>query len=174
MCITFHQIQKEKQVAQPVIMEMETSQGTIEIELMPKIAPKASENFMRLAEKNYYDGLVFHRIIKGFMIQGGDPTGTGAGGESIWGKEFKDECTSAVSFDSPYLLAMANRGPDTNGSQFFITTAETPWLNKKHTIFGKVIKGTDVVDKLDNVETSMQDRPVEDQKIIKLAVKVSK
>lgn len=158
-------------MAKDVFMVMETTQGTIEIKLKPDIAPKACENFMKLAEKKYYDGLIFHRIIKEFMIQGGDPTGTGAGGDSIWGKDFKDEFSSNVNFDKPYLLAMANRGPDTNGSQFFITTVETPWLNQKHTIFGEIVKGTDVIDKLEKVETSMQDKPVTPQKIVKLYVK---
>lgn len=160
-------------MAKDIIMVMETTQGTIEIKLMPEVAPKTCENFMKLAEKKYYDGIIFHRIIKEFMIQGGDPTGTGTGGESIWGKDFKDEFSKSVNFDEPYLLAMANRGPDTNGSQFFITTVETPWLNQKHTIFGKVIKGEDVVKKLEGVETTMQDKPVTPQKIVKLFIKKS-
>lgn len=154
----------------PMIV-METTQGTIELELKPEIAPKACENMVKLAKKGYYDGIVFHRIIKEFMIQGGDPTGTGAGGESIWGKPFEDECTSSVTFDKPGLLAMANAGPGTNGSQFFITTVETPWLNGNHTIFGEVKKGYDIVQKLEAVETGMQDRPVKEQKIIKMTVK---
>ena len=158
---------------QPIIV-METTQGTIEIALKPDIAPKACENILKLAEKGYYNGVTFHRIIKQFMIQGGDPTGTGAGGESIWGKPFADECTSSVKFDKPGLLAMANAGPNTNGSQFFITTAETPWLNGNHTIFGEVVKGYDVVQKLESVETTMQDRPVEEQKIIKMIIKPEK
>lgn len=158
-------------MSKDIIMVMETTQGTIELKLMPEIAPKTCENFMKLAEKKYYDGIIFHRIIKEFMIQGGDPTGTGTGGESIWGKDFKDEFSTNVNFDAPYLLAMANRGPDTNGSQFFITTVETPWLNQKHTIFGKVVKGEDVVKKLEGVETTMQDKPVTPQKIVKLFIK---
>lgn len=160
-------------MAKDIIIVMETTQGTIEIKLMPEVAPKTCENFMKLSEKKYYDGIIFHRIIKEFMIQGGDPTGTGTGGESIWGKDFKDEFSKSVNFDEPYLLAMANRGPDTNGSQFFITTVETPWLNQKHTIFGKVIKGEDVVKKLEGVETTMQDKPVTPQKIVKLFIKKS-
>lgn len=154
----------------PIIV-METTQGTIELELKPEIAPKACENMMKLAKKGYYDGIIFHRIIKAFMIQGGDPTGTGAGGESIWGAPFADECSSDVTFDKPGLLAMANAGPGTNGSQFFITTIETPWLNGNHTIFGEVKKGYDVVRKLESVETGMQDRPVKEQKIVKMSVK---
>lgn len=166
-----HLLQRSFNMAKDIIMVMETTQGTIEIKLMPEIAPKTCENFMKLAEKKYYDGLIFHRIIKEFMIQGGDPTGTGTGGESIWGKDFKDEFSTSVNFDSPFILAMANRGPDTNGSQFFITTVETPWLNQKHTIFGKVVKGEDVVKKLEGVETTMQDKPVTPQKINKLYIK---
>ena len=146
---------------------LETNQGTIEIKLMPEAAPKACENFTKLVEKGYYNGLIFHRVIKGFMIQGGDPTGTGAGGESIWGKPFEDEVSSSVKFDKPGILAMANAGPSTNGSQFFITTAATPWLNMRHTIFGEVVKGYDVVEKIENTQTSSSDRPLTEQKIIK-------
>ena len=149
-------------------MVMETTQGIIELKLMSTVAPKACENFMKLAEKKYYDGIIFHRVIKEFMLQGGDPTGTGAGGESIWGKPFQDECVSSVTFDKPGILAMANSGPNTNGSQFFITTVETPWLNQNHTIFGEVTKGMDVVSKIENIETTLQDKPVAPQKIIKL------
>ena len=151
-----------------VTMVMETTQGIIELKLMSKVAPKACENFMKLAEKKYYDGIIFHRVIKEFMLQGGDPTGTGAGGESIWGKPFQDECVSSVTFDKPGILAMANSGPNTNGSQFFITTVETPWLNQNHTIFGEVTKGMDVVSKIEHIETTLQDKPVTPQKIIKL------
>ena len=153
------------------IVVFETNQGNIEIELMTKVAPKACENMIKLIEKNYYDGVTFHRVIKDFMIQTGDPTATGAGGKSCWGKDFKDEISSSVKFTEPGLLAMANRGPNTNGSQFFITTKETPWLNGNHTIFGKVIKGYESVAKIENTETTMQDRPVEPQKILKAYVK---
>ncbi len=153
------------------VMVLETNQGVIEIQLMPEVAPKACENFMRLAEKKYYDGLIFHRVIKGFMVQGGDPTGTGSGGESIWGRSFEDEVSKNVQFDSPGILAMANSGPTTNGSQFFITTAKTPWLNGKHTIFGKVTSGYDVVQKIENTATDGSDRPRAEQKIIKAYLK---
>ena len=153
------------------IMVLETSQGVIEIRLMPETAPKACENFIKLAEKNYYDGLIFHRVIKGFMIQGGDPTGTGAGGESIWGKPFEDEISPNVQFDAPGLLAMANAGPKTNGSQFFITTAKTPWLNGRHTLFGKVTAGYDVVQKIENTAVDGSDKPLAEQKIIKAYLK---
>ncbi|NGX28427.1 MAG: putative peptidyl-prolyl cis-trans isomerase [Candidatus Anoxychlamydiales bacterium] len=153
------------------IICLETTQGTIEIKIWPKIAPKACENFIKLVEKHYYDKIVFHRIIKDFMIQTGDPTGTGTGGESIWKKPFEDEVSAEVAFDKPGLLAMANSGPTTNGSQFFITTVATPWLNMKHTIFGEVINGYDVVKKLEAVTTGVSDRPDEEQKIIKAYVK---
>jgi peptidylprolyl isomerase len=150
---------------------IETTQGEIELSLMPEVAPKACENFIALAEKGYYDGTIFHRIIKGFMIQGGDPTGTGRGGVSIWGKEFGDEVSQDVTFDRPGLMAMANSGADTNGSQFFITTAETPWLNMKHTIFGEVVRGQDVLEKLENVPVGTNDKPLTDQRIITIRVK---
>jgi len=150
---------------------IETNLGSIEVKLFTDTAPKTCENFLGLVQKNYYNGTVFHRIIKKFMIQGGDPTGTGAGGESIWGKPFADECVANLKFDRPGLLAMANRGPNTNGSQFFITTVATPWLNMKHTIFGEVVKGYDIVQKMENSKTDMRDRPVEPIKIIKAYVR---
>ncbi|MFA6349719.1 MAG: peptidylprolyl isomerase [Candidatus Omnitrophota bacterium] len=150
---------------------LETNQGNIEIKLMPEIAPKACENFIGLAEKGYYNGIIFHRVIKSFMIQGGDPTGTGMGGESIWGKEFDDEVMPGVGFDRPGILAMANAGPGTNGSQFFITTAKTPWLNMKHTIFGEVVSGYDVVQKIESTVVDENDKPLKEQKIIKAYLK---
>ena len=146
---------------------LETTEGNIEIELMPKVAPKACENFAALVDKGYYNGLIFHRVIKAFMVQGGDPTGTGAGGKSIWGKPFEDEFDPSARFDAPGILAMANAGPATNGSQFFITTAKTPWLNDRHTIFGKVTKGYDVVQKIENTPTGPGDKPLKEEKIIK-------
>ncbi len=150
---------------------LETNQGKIEIKLMPDIAPKACENFTKLAEKGFYNGLIFHRVIKSFMIQGGDPTGTGRGGESIWGKAFEDEFSPQVKFDRKGLLAMANAGPNTNRSQFFITVKETPWLNNRHTIFGEVTSGYEVVQKIENTQTGPDNKPVEDQKIIKAYLK---
>ena len=153
------------------IVVLETNQGTIEVKLMPDVAPKACENFLGLVEKGYYDGIIFHRIIKSFMIQGGDPTGTGTGGSSIWGKPFEDEVTESVKFDKPGLFAMANAGPNTNGSQFFITTVPTPWLNMRHTIFGEVISGYDVVQKIEGTATGARDKPIEDQKILKAYLK---
>lgn len=156
--------------AEDPIVVLETTQGNIELQLMPQVAPKACENFIKLVQKGYYDGLIFHRVMKGFMIQGGDPTGSGYGGESIWGVGFADEVTSGVKFDYPGLLAMANSGPNTNGSQFFITTAKTPWLNMKHTIFGEVISGYDVVEKIENTPVDSQSFPLTSQKIKKAYV----
>ena len=143
---------------------LKTTKGDIELELYAKIAPKAVENFLTHAKEGYYNHTIFHRVIKNFMIQGGDPTGTGRGGESIWHKPFVDEFKPGYTFDNPGVLAMANRGPNTNGSQFFITTAPTPWLNGGYTIFGKVIKGMNVVRKIENVPTTGRrggDRPLE-------------
>lgn len=151
-------------------VQLETTQGLITLELYEDIAPLAVENFTTHVKNGYYNGLTFHRIIKNFMIQGGDPTGTGAGGESIWKKPFKDEFKSGVVFDKAGILAMANAGPRTNGSQFFITTAPTPWLNGYHTIFGRVISGMDTISKLNNVQTNGQrggDKPLQTQKILK-------
>jgi len=153
------------------IVELQTNQGTITLKMFPKIAPLAVENFVTHAKNGYYNGIIFHRVIKGFMIQGGDPTGTGRGGESIWHKEFKNEYAPNVVFDRPYLLAMANHGPNTNGSQFFITVAPTPHLNGGYTIFGEVIKGEDVVKKIENTPTARADRPIKEQKILKAVVR---
>lgn len=153
---------------------LETTQGTIELRLFPDVAPLAVENFLTHVKNGYYDGVIFHRIIRDFMIQSGDPTGTGRGGESIWKKDFKDEFTNKI-FDRSGILAMANRGPHTNGSQFFITTAPTPWLNGRHTIFGQATaQSMAVIDRLQNVETTGRaggDRPVEEQKIVKAYIK---
>jgi peptidylprolyl isomerase len=149
---------------------LETTQGDIEIELMPSIAPLAVANFVGHINSGYYNELIFHRVIEGFMVQGGDPLGTGTGGESIWGKNFPDEFSPDVRFDAEGLLAMANSGPMTNGSQFFITTSKPEWLNDKHTIFGKVIAGYDNVKKIEAVEKGAGDKPVEDQKILKAYV----
>ena len=149
---------------------LETTQGDVEIELMPGIAPLAVANFVGHINSGYYNGLIFHRVIEGFMVQGGDPLGNGTGGESIWGKNFPDEFSPKVRFDTEGLLAMANSGPMTNGSQFFITTSTPDWLNDKHTIFGKVVLGYDNVKKIEGVEKGAGDKPVEDQKIVKAYV----
>jgi peptidyl-prolyl cis-trans isomerase A (cyclophilin A) len=151
-----------------------TSQGTIVVRLFPDHAPKTVRNFVELAEggkewrhpetgavtkDKLYDGTIFHRVIKNFMIQGGDPLGTGTGGP---GYKFADEIHPDLTFSKPYLLAMANAGPGTNGSQFFITTVPTYWLNGKHTIFGEVASGQDVVDAISDVPTRPGDRPAPD------------
>lgn len=151
------------------IITIQTTQGPVVIRLFPEIAPNTVHNFVELAKKGYYDGVIFHRVIKGFMIQGGDPTGTGMGGQSIWGAEFADEFSSRARFDRPGLLAMANRGPATNGSQFFITTAPTPWLNDKHTIFGEVIEGYGNIAKIESVQTDRNNKPLQEQKILSIA-----
>ena len=141
------------------IAVIETNEGTVEIKLMPDIAPKACENF------------IGHINIKDFMVQGGDPTGTGRGGKSIWGESFEDEGHTDIKFDRKGLLAMANSGPHSNGSQFFITTAATPWLHMKHTIFGEVVSGYDVVEIIEQSEADGNDRPEEDKKIVKASIK---
>jgi len=154
----------------PVVV-VKTTQGSFEVTLFPDIAPKAVENFLKHAEDHYYDGTTFHRVIRGFMIQGGDPLGNGTGGVSIWGKPFEDEVRADVKFDKAGYLAMANSGPKTNGSQFFITTAQAKWLNQKHTIFGQVTKGYDIVQKIEATPTGRQDKPLEKQEIISITLK---
>ena len=154
--------------------KLRTNQGTVQVRLFPDQAPKTVQNFVELAEGSrewtdpetrqrtearLYDGTIFHRVIPRFMIQGGDPLGTGTGGP---GYKFADEIHPDLRFDRPYLLAMANAGPGTNGSQFFITTVPTPWLTGKHTIFGEVVQGADIVDKISNVQTDSRDRPAND------------
>lgn len=168
---------------------METTAGSIKIKFFPELAPKTVENFLTHAENGYYDGIIFHRVIKDFMIQGGDPDGTGMGGESIWGSTFEDEFSMQL-FNLRGALSMANSGPATNGSQFFIVQAQhvdsrmgdqmkqagypeeiitaymenggTPWLDHKHTVFGQVIEGLDIVDAIANAETTHGDKPAED------------
>ncbi|MGB5289236.1 MAG: peptidylprolyl isomerase [Ignavibacteriaceae bacterium] len=142
---------------------IKTNMGTIEIELFADETPKTVENFVGLANKGYYNGVIFHRVIKDFMIQGGDPTGTGRGGESFWGGKFADEIVPSLTHDVPGILSMANAGPNTNGSQFFITLVPTSWLDGKHTVFGKVIEGMDVVYDIGKVQTSKPgDKPLKD------------
>ncbi|MEE6691641.1 peptidylprolyl isomerase [Lactiplantibacillus plantarum] len=167
---------------------IKTNFGDIKVQLFPKQAPKSVENFVGLAQKGYYDGIIFHRVIPDFMIQGGDPTGTGMGGESLWGKPFEDEFSQEV-FNLRGALSMANAGLNTNGSQFFIVqkpqldagmsdqmkqagypeeivtaygNGGTPWLDFRHTVFGAVSDGMDIVDKIAATETGMQDKPVKD------------
>jgi cyclophilin family peptidyl-prolyl cis-trans isomerase len=145
---------------------MQTNHGAIELELFDEDAPKTVENFTKLARDNFYDGVIFHRVIEGFMIQGGDPTGTGSGGP---GYQFEDEFN-----DHPVArgaLAMANAGPNTNGSQFFIVTADAcPWLDGKHTVFGRVTNGMDVVDVISQVDTGPGDRPRDEVRIEGIAL----
>ncbi|KAG9205195.1 hypothetical protein B5807_04892 [Epicoccum nigrum] len=149
---------------------LDTTVGLITVELYNDHAPKTCKNFATLAQRNYFNGLVFHRIIPNFMIQGGDPTGTGRGGESIYGEKFEDEISPALKHTGAGILSMANSGPNTNGSQFFITLAPTPWLDGKHTIFGRVKSGMQSVKKLGLVKTDREDRPVEEVKILKAYV----
>jgi peptidyl-prolyl cis-trans isomerase B (cyclophilin B) len=179
------------------LVEMETSKGKIKIKLFPEYAPKAVENFVKHSEEGYYNGLNFHRVIKDFMIQGGDPNGNGTGGESIYGEPFEDEFSNQL-FNLRGALSMANAGADTNGSQFFIVQSTnldpslkdqmekvgypkevidsyvknggTPWLDHKHTVFGQVIEGMDVVDKIANTPVGSNDKPKEDVVIKKINV----
>ncbi len=159
----------QNQKSHPEVL-LQTNMGDIVLEIRPDIAPLAAENFLTHVKKGYYDGTIFHRVIEDFMIQGGDPTGTGRGGESIWGRPFKDEFAPNVVFDKPGILAMANAGPGTNRSQFFITTVPTPWLNGRHTIFGYVKKGMDVVIKISETGVDRYNRPVREVKILKAKV----
>jgi len=161
---------KPKRVKITGYIRMQTNHGDLNIELYPEYAPKAVWNFIQLAKKGYYSGLVFHRNIRNFMIQGGDPTGTGRGGSSIWGKNFNDEFDGPLTHDSRGILAMANKGKNTNSSQFFITYRGTKHLDKKHTIFGRVVDGLDVLTKLENVKGDDKDKPLEDIKLIDIQV----
>lgn len=145
---------------------LHTSEGDIHLRLFPDKAPKAVENFVGHARSGYYEGVIFHRVIPKFMIQTGDPLGDGTGGTSVWGRDFEDEFSDDLKHDRPYTVSMANAGPNTNGSQFFITTTATPWLDRKHTIFGRVVQGLEVVHKIENARTNKADKPYEDIKII--------
>ena len=179
---------------------LKTNQGGIKIQLFPEQAPMTVENFIRLAQKGYYDGTIFHRVISDFMIQGGDPEGNGTGGESIWGHPFEDELSREL-FNIRGALSMANSGPNTNGSQFFIVQNKnmpkryikqmepagypkeiihaykqggTPWLDGRHTVFGQVITGMDVVDKIAKSKKDKMDKPLEDITIESIQVQGSK
>ncbi|NVT07083.1 peptidylprolyl isomerase [Listeria monocytogenes] len=194
--MTYPQLSKEV-APNEIEAEMITNRGTIRIKLFPEIAPKTVENFVTHSKNGYYDGLIFHRVIPEFMIQGGDPDGRGTGGESIWGESFEDEF-STEAFNLRGALSMANAGPNTNGSQFFIVQKPdmpadmlgqmeqagfpvevieaykqggTPWLDGRHTVFGQVIEGMDVVDEIANLPTGMQDKPVNDVVIEKINIK---
>jgi len=180
-----------------VLVEMNTTLGAVKIKLFPEFAPKTVENFLGHTKSGYYNGIIFHRVIQDFMIQGGDPTGTGMGGESIWGDSFEDEFSDKL-FNLRGALSMANAGPNTNGSQFFIVQMKhlpsdmlrqlqgagfpeeiieayaqnggTPWLDHKHTVFGHVVEGMDIVDKIADVEKDPRDKPLEDVKIESITV----
>ena len=180
------------------LVTVHTNLGDFTLELFPEVAPKTVENFVTHAKNGYYNGVIFHRVIEDFMIQGGDPTGTGMGGESIYGRTFEDEF-SREAFNLYGTLSMANAGPNTNGSQFFIVTAKqvpaqmlkqlkdggwpeeiveeyakvggTPWLDHRHAVFGRVVEGMDVVLKIEGVERNAQDRPLEDVVIESMDVK---
>ena len=149
---------------------LETSMGTITVELYNDHAPKTCKNFASLAQRGYYNNVIFHRIISNFMIQGGDPTGTGRGGSSIYGEKFEDEFSPSLQHSGAGILSMANSGPNTNGSQFFITLAPTPWLDGKHTIFGRVKDGMGVVQRMGMVKTGAEDRPIDEVKILSAKV----
>ena len=153
------------------IVVMKTSMGTIKLRLFPDFAPKTVENFVGLADKGYYDGLTYHRVMDDFMIQGGDPLGNGTGGESLWGKKFEDEFSPNLK-NLRGALSMANAGPNTNGSQFFIVQKEggTAWLNGAHTVFGQVIDGMDVVDDIAEVDVDAASKPLEDVVMEKVTV----
>lgn len=145
------------------IVTMETSMGTIKIKLFPTKAPKTVENFVGLVDKGYYDGIVFHRVIPDFMIQGGDPTGTGTAGESLWGGKFEDEFHPDLK-NIRGALSMANAGPNTNGSQFFIVQNKdgTTWLDGRHSVFGQVFDGMDIVDDIANADRDGRDKPLKE------------
>ena len=159
-----------KKVANRIAV-FETNLGTFEIELFEDRAPKTTKNFIDLTEKGFYDGIIFHRVIDGFMIQGGDPTGTGMGGP---GYTIDDEFGEGLKHDSEGILSMANAGPNTGGSQFFITLDKTPWLDGHHAVFGKVIKGMEVVKKIGKVDTDFSDRPLENVVMKKVTIKEAK
>ncbi|KAG7339690.1 peptidyl-prolyl cis-trans isomerase A [Nitzschia inconspicua] len=148
---------------------LRTTMGDVHIKLFPEV-PKTLENFCTHARSGYYDNVIFHRVIAKFMLQTGDPLGDGTGGESIWGGEFEDEFVRDLRHDRPFTVSMANAGPNTNGSQFFITTVATPWLDNKHTVFGRVIKGMDVCTMIENVKTDKNDKPLEDIRILSVDI----
>jgi peptidylprolyl isomerase domain and WD repeat-containing protein 1 len=148
-----------------------TTLGDIHVQFFPNECPRTCENFSTHARNGYYDGIVFHRVIKNFMVQTGDPLGDGTGGQSIWGGEFEDEIVRDLRHDRPFTVSMANAGPNTNGSQFFITTVATPWLDGKHTVFGRVTRGSDVVQAIENTKCDKHDKPLED--ITMLSIKLN-
>ncbi|NNM34060.1 MAG: peptidylprolyl isomerase [Gemmatimonadetes bacterium] len=152
------------------VARFQTNLGNFSVELFEDRAPTTAGNFKKLAEDGYYDGIIFHRIIDGFMIQGGDPTGTGTGGP---GYTIDDEFHPELRHDGVGVLSMANAGPNTGGSQFFITLAETPWLDGKHAVFGKVVEGMDVIQSIGTVATGRGDRPLEEVQMISVSIEAS-
>ncbi|CAN6665538.1 hypothetical protein TRVA0_037S00496 [Trichomonascus vanleenenianus] len=163
-------IKRQEEIRKVKAIVLHTSMGDIRLKLYPQYAPLAVENFVTHCRNGYYNGLTFHRIVKGFMIQGGDPSGDGTGGESIWGKPFSDEFTPLLRHDRPFILSMANAGKNTNGSQFFITTEKAPWLDDVHTIFGSVISGMENVKAIEKLPIDRKDRPHEPPVIVSTTV----
>ncbi len=149
---------------------LETSLGEIHIKLFTKECPKTVENFVTHAKNGYYNNLIFHRVIKGFMIQTGDPSGDGTGGESVWGSEFEDEFSPGLKHDLPFTVSMANHGAHTNGSQFFITTVPCPWLDNKHTVFGRAFRGMDTVQNIEAVKVDPDDKPFIDVRLYAIKI----
>eukprot|EP00850_Spirogloea_muscicola_P017473 SM000150S01732 [mRNA] locus=s150:222290:225887:- [translate_table: standard] len=166
----YEMVRVEKTPKKKGYLRMHTSMGDLNLELHCDLVPRACENFLTLAEQGYYDNVIFHRNIRNFMVQGGDPTGTGKGGASIWGKPFKDEFTSKLTHSERGVLSMANSGPHSNGSQFFILYKSAPHLNYKHTVFGKVVGGLDVLSDLERVSVDADDRPLKEIKILKVSI----
>ena len=172
LCLGFIAYAQTSTDSKKIQAVLETTAGKITLDLFPEVAPKAVENFVTHINNGYYNGTIFHRTIRKFMIQGGDPTGSGKGGESIWGEDFEDEIAKGYAFDKAGILAMANAGPNTNGSQFFITTTRTPHLNGLHTIFGEISKENKqesfkTLRKIEYSPTNSHDKPIKEQKIIK-------
>lgn len=150
---------------------LHTTHGDLKIEVFCESVPKTAENFLALCASNYYDGSLFHRNIKAFMVQTGDPTGSGKGGQSIWGGTFQDEIRSTLKFNARGIIAMANSGPDTNKSQFFITYAKQPHLDGKYTIFGKVIDGNDsTLDAMERTPVNNKNRPIQEMKLLNATI----
>lgn len=149
---------------------LHTTSGDIKLKLFNYLTPKTTENFIKLCEKGYYNSTIFHRVIKDFMIQAGDPLGNGTGGESYWGGYFNDEFNSLLRHSKPFMVSMANSGPNTNGSQFFITTEKAPWLDDKHTIFGEVTGGFEAVKSIENMETDADDKPLDQVVLLSTSV----
>ncbi|XP_010509509.1 PREDICTED: peptidyl-prolyl cis-trans isomerase CYP18-2-like [Camelina sativa] len=154
----------------PPEVTLETSMGPFTVEMYYKHSPRTCRNFVELSRRGYYNNVLFHRVVKDFIVQGGDPTGTGRGGQSIYGAKFEDEINPELKHTGAGILSMANAGPDTNGSQFFITLAPQPSLDGKHTIFGRVCRGMEVIKRLGTVQTDSTDKPIHEVKILRTKV----